>query len=96
MTVLRKGRISIPDGVMLRQIDDELVLLNLNTESYFGLDDVGTRMWTCLTESASAEAAYAALEAEYDVDPVQLQADLSSFIDKLAEAGLIDVKVKED
>jgi len=92
MALLRKGRVYIPDGVMVRQLDGESVLLNLNTESYFGLDDVGTRMWTSLTESASIEAAYIALEAEYEVEPGQLQADLCSFIDKLAEAGLIDVK----
>jgi hypothetical protein len=91
MMSLRKGQVSIPEGVMVRLLDGESVLLNLNTESYFGLDDIGTRMWTILTESASIEAAYTALEAEYDVEPGQLQADLGSFIDKLAEAGLIDV-----
>jgi len=92
MTMLRKGRISIPEGVMVRQLEGEAVLLNLNTESYFGLDDVGTRMWTSLTESASIEAAFDLLQGEYDVAPEQLQSDLCLFIDKLLEAGLINVK----
>ena len=91
MTLRRKGRISIPDGVMVRQLEGEAVLLNLNSESYFGLDDVGTRMWTALTDSESIETAYETLLAEYEVEPEQLQSDLAGFIDKLAEAGLIDV-----
>ena len=91
MTLLRKGRISIPDGVMVRQLEGEAVLLNLNSESYFGLDDVGTHMWTALTDSESIESAYEALLAEYEVEPEQLRTDLVSFVDKLAEAGLIDV-----
>ena len=91
MTLLRKGRISIPDGVMVRQLEGEAVLLNLNSESYFGLDDVGTRMWTALTDSESIESAYEALLAEYEVEPEQLRTDLCIFIDKLSEAGLIDV-----
>lgn len=91
MTLLRKGRISIPEGVMVRQLEGEAVLLNLNSESYFGLDDIGTCMWTRLTESASIEAAYDLLQAEYDVVPEQLQSDLCTFIDKLLEAGLIHV-----
>lgn len=91
MTRLRKGRISIPDGVLVRQLEGESVLLNLNSESYFGIDDIGTCMWTALTDSGSIETAYETLLAEYEVEPEQLQTDLCSFIDKLAEAGLIDV-----
>ena len=91
MTLLRNGRISIPDGVMVRQIEGESVLLNLNSESYFGLDDVGTRMWAALTDSESIETAYGTLLAEYEVEPEQLRTDLCGFIDKLSEAGLIDV-----
>ena len=91
MTLLRKGRISIPEGVMVRQLEGESVLLNLNTESYFGLDDVGTRMWSALTETASIEAAFEVLQGEYEVEPEQLQSDLCSFIDKLVESGLINV-----
>src|SRR3990172_11079651 len=88
-TVLLKGKVSIPDGVLVRDLQDESVLLNLNTESYFGLDDVGTRMWAVLTGSPSVQAAYEILLAEYEVDPARLSADLQGFIQKLDELGLI-------
>jgi Coenzyme PQQ synthesis protein D (PqqD) len=86
-----KGRATTPDGVLVRELEGESVLLNLNSESYFGLDGVGTRMWAALTTSASIEAAYETLLAEYEVEPEHLRADLSRFVEKLAAAGLIDV-----
>lgn len=84
-------RIEVPDGVLMRELQGESVLLNLDSESYFGLDEVGTRMWNALTTTASARAAFDALLAEYDVAPETLRADLAEFIDKLAAAGLVRV-----
>jgi hypothetical protein len=86
-----KGKVSIPDGVLVRELQGESVLLNLNTESYFGLDDVGTRMWAALTGSPSVQAAYEMLLAEYEVDAARLRADLHGFIEKLKEMGLIEL-----
>ena len=86
-----KGKLSVPDSVLVRELQGESVLLNLDTESYFGLDDVGTRMWAALTASPSLEAAYEILLAEYDVEPERLSADLRVFVDKLAELGLVNL-----
>ncbi len=86
-----KGRITTPDGVLIREIGGESVLLNLNTESYFGLDEMGTRMWAVLTAATSIEAAYEILLDEFEVEAEELRADLSSFIRTLQEAGLVAV-----
>lgn len=77
------------DDVLVQVLDGEAVLLNLNTETYFGLDEVGARMWTLLTESDSIQTAYESLLAEYDVAPEQLRADLAALIDRLLKQGLI-------
>ncbi|HEX5734962.1 MAG TPA: PqqD family protein [Blastocatellia bacterium] len=69
----------------------ESVLLNLKSEKYFGLDEMGTRMWGALTSSRSIQEAYEILLAEYDVEAERLRRDLSDLIEKLAEQGLIDV-----
>jgi hypothetical protein len=80
----------VPDRVMFRELEGESVLLNIETETYFGLDDVGTRMWRQLTESASIQLAYDALLSEYDVTPETLKKDLGSLLEELFENGLID------
>ncbi len=81
-----------PDDVLVRVLDGEAVVLNLESESYFGLDEVGTRMWTLLTESDSIQDAYEILLAEYDVEPAQLKADMVDLIAQLQENGLVAVE----
>lgn len=84
-------RLSVPACVLVRQIDGESVLLNLQSEQYFGLDEVGTRMWVALTSANSMQEAYEALLAEYDVDAEKLRQDLQGLVEKLVEKGLIEV-----
>lgn len=86
-----KGRVSARDGVMFREIAGESVLLNLDSETYFGLDEIGTRMWNVLVGAPSIEAAYEVLVAEFEVESGALRADLSEFIEKLAGAGLVAI-----
>jgi hypothetical protein len=84
-------RVSVPEHVLVRQIEGESVLLNINNERYFGLDKVGTRMWATLISADSIQTAYEALMREYEVDPEQLRQDLQVLIQKLVENGLIEV-----
>ena len=45
--------LAVPDDVIFRELDGEAILLNLATGMYFGLDQVGTRLWALITESGS-------------------------------------------
>jgi len=91
MTISFEMRLSVPEDVLMRELGGESVLLNLNRECYFGLDEVGTRMWTALTASESIQAAYERLLDEYEVDGERLRQDLSALIEKLMEQGLVEV-----
>jgi len=82
-------RAIVASNVLIRFLDQESVLLNLNTERYFGLDSVGTRMWQLVTSAATIEAAYFELIEEFDVDPETLRSHLSGLLDHLLENGLI-------
>ena len=82
-------RIGVVPDVMFRVVGEESVLLHLKTETYLGLDPVGTRMWTLLTQTDSIEDAYQVLLREYDVDGQQLRSDLEDFIAKLIENDLV-------
>lgn len=50
-------RISVPSHVLVRFLDKESVLLNIETERYFGLDETGTRMWQLVTAAPKIEVA---------------------------------------
>ena len=84
-------RITIPDSVLSTELQNEGVLLNLETGEYFGLDEVGLDMWKVLGTSGTLDAACAALLAQYDVAEDVLAGDLRAFVAKLAERKLVVV-----
>ena len=91
MTISFSDRVTVPDDVLISNLQDESVILNLDSERYYGLDDVGTRFLSILTTSESIEAAYDRLREEYEVDPQVLRKDLLALVEKLIEQGLIEI-----
>jgi hypothetical protein len=79
-----------PD-VVHRELDGEAVLLNLGTGMYFGLDEVGTRVWSCLSAPTDLAAIHRTLLDEYEVAADRLEADLIELVGALAERGLVHV-----
>ena len=84
-------KIQVSGDVVARNLAGEAVRLVLATGTYFGLDEVGTRMWQLVTESDSLQAAYDKLVQEYEVDPEELRRDLSELLEALAGRGLIEI-----
>src|ERR671925_449544 len=91
MSISFDARAVVAPDVMFRHVGDESVILDLKTERYLGLDEVGTRMWNVVLDSPSIESAYETLAAEYDVDPARLRRELKEFLHKLVDHGLIAV-----
>ena len=80
------------EDVLLQEVGGEVVLLDLASESYFGLNPVGTRIWFLLREDARLQRAFDILCEEYDVDAGVLEAELLALVGKLADAGLVKVE----
>ena len=91
MSISFSDRVAIPDDVLISNLQEESVILNLESERYFGLDSIGTRILTVLTSSESIEAAHEKLLHEYDVDGQVLREDLIALVEDLAAKGLIHV-----
>src|SRR5437773_10339026 len=83
------SRLSIAPDVLFRVVGQEVVLVNLKTQLYVGLEAVGARMWELLTDEPSIQAAYEALLEEYDVESARLRADLGEFLGTLLAQGVI-------
>ena len=92
MTELKKKKLKISPEVHSQEVGDETVLLDLQSESYFGLDEVGTRIWQLLQENGDIESVFQTILSEYDVDAAQLQKDLDDLVEKLVEAGLVTIE----
>ena len=81
--------IGVPPDVIYRDVDDETVVLNLESGVYFGLDDVGARMWQLIVEHRSLRAVRATLLDEFDVAAETLERDLIRFVSELHGIGLL-------
>lgn len=80
-----------PPHVYFREIDGQMVLLNLENEEYFGLDPVGTNIVNHLTDEPY-DAAMADLANQYEVDREVLRQDVAELVETLLAAGLLERK----
>jgi hypothetical protein len=81
----------IPEHVLFRELGGEGVLLNLQTEQYFGLDEVGTRIWMLLVDAPTIQVAFDMVLQEYEVDAAQLMSDMRVLLQQLVEGGLLEL-----
>ena len=91
MKISLTARVTVPDGVLIQELQGESVLLNVNTENYYGLDEVGTRMWAVLSEAPSIADAIDALLEEYEVERATLETDVNDLLAELLKKKLIEV-----
>jgi Coenzyme PQQ synthesis protein D (PqqD) len=91
MKELFSQRVIASESVLVRELSGEAVLLNLDSEMYFGLDEIGFRMWTVLTTADSIDAAYKQLLSEYEVQPEELLESLDALIGQCMEQGLLEL-----
>jgi hypothetical protein len=83
------NRVEPGDDVIFQALQDEIVLLNMKDQQYFGLDDVGSGMWKLLVEYGDVETVADRLCAEYEVDRATVRKDLGILIQNMMAAGLL-------
>jgi hypothetical protein len=89
MAISFSDRVRVADDVLISNLQDESVILNLDSERYYGLDNVGTRFLSVLNSSDSIERAYEVLRNEFDVDAKSLRQDLLELIENLLKQGIL-------
>jgi len=80
---------SISDEVLSQEVNGETVLLDLEGESYFGLNEVGTRIWQLITAEQTVAEVLSTLSDEYDASREQLEIDVGELLERLTDAGLV-------
>jgi hypothetical protein len=77
-----------PD-VISQEVSGETVLLDLQSENYFGLDEVGTRIWQLIKETDDLRSIYNTLLDEYEVEEERLEKDLEALLGEISDLGLV-------
>ena len=83
---------NVSDDVLSQEVNGETVLLDLEGESYFGLNEVGTRIWQLFQSGQTVAEMLNTLSDEYDVSLEQLESDVGKLLDKLTDAGLVSLR----
>jgi hypothetical protein len=83
------GNIRIGGSVLYQELEDEVVLLNMENQEYYGLNDVGARMWKSLMETGNVAASADQLTGLYAADETVIRTDLELLVRDLTDAGLL-------
>ena len=91
VNIQQDQKVTISPEVLFQEVSGEIVLLDLASESYFGLDEIGARIWALLNEEKAMGQILEVLLEEYEVDRARLEKDVNELLENLLEAGLIKV-----
>ncbi len=74
------------------ELEGEHVILQLRSGTYYGLKDVGRRIWELLETPRTFSQIRKILEEEYAVSEQQCCEELSTFFQELAAQGLVEIQ----
>jgi hypothetical protein len=77
------------DDQVHTSLGDEAVILGLQDGVYYGLDAVGARVWSLLSEPRRVSAIIALLMEEFDVSPERCERDVLALLGDLTERRLV-------
>jgi hypothetical protein len=72
-------------------VGDETVILHFSAGTYFGLDDVGTRVWQLIEQPRTVGEILDRLMEEYDVEAGPCRVAVARLLEELTENGLVTV-----
>ena len=87
----KNGKYALPEGILVQDLEAEIVMLNINTQYYHGLNEMGTCMWKLLFEHGEVEPVVAALKSEYAATEAEIRKDVNDLLQELQDRGLITI-----
>jgi hypothetical protein len=88
MTANGRYRVSSP-AVVSDTVDNQTIIVHLDTGSYYDLNHVGAAIWEPLERGAAAVEIVAELVARFDADRAQVERDVDALVEELVDEGLI-------
>jgi hypothetical protein len=85
----REGKLLPARQVVSTAHGSRTVLLDSRSGHYYGLDEVGSRIWDLAEAGFSAESIVEELAQEYDAPPEKLRRDVDNFITELKSSRLL-------
>lgn len=81
----------MPPSLLFQPVGERAALLNLDTETYYELDEIGTAMWEALSSAPTIGDAAALLSERFDAPVERISADLVALVAELRAEQLLTV-----
>ncbi len=82
-------RYTVKPDVVARSVADEMILLDLETGTYFTLNPVGGAIWRGLETGSDRDGIIAAVVEQFEVDAETATADFDEYVAALSGEGLL-------
>ncbi len=92
VTLSRESIVGLSNEQVSCELSGEAVILHLGSGIYYGLDDVGARIWALLEEPRSLASLLDAMAAEYEVEPAVCEREVIAFLKQMADVGLVEIR----
>jgi hypothetical protein len=94
--------VNLPGNITIRATKEQIsnplpsgaVILNLGSGVYYTLNEVGAFLWGLLQEPRTIQNLHDAVMDEYEISSEQCSADISTFIQEMLNAQLIETMQK--
>lgn len=86
-----RSRVAAADDAISTEVAGEAVILHLEDGVYFGLNEVGSRIWSLVAEPVRVDDVCGVIEHEYDVEPETCRRDVLRLLQELADHDLLRV-----
>jgi hypothetical protein len=75
-------------------LGEEIILLHLENGNYYGLEEVGARIWRLMEQPTKVREIERVLLEEYDIEPERCHEEVVQLLSDLIDNGLVEVTEK--
>lgn len=94
LMITMQSTVTVVPGLTAAHLGDEAVLLDANSGRYYGLNELGARIFDLVRTPIQVSQVKSKLLEEYKVEEAELEADLLAFLRDMAQRNLIEVSVE--
>lgn len=84
------GRFVVEPWMTHERLDDQVMMINLETGAYFALEHTAADCWSALVDGAGPEGLVQVLVGRYEVERGQAAPDVDAFLRSLVDEGIVN------
>lgn len=87
-----KARVCQKNDVYLTELDEDRVMMDLDTGNYYVLNSMGSMIWDKISKKIGVHELIEQLLEEYDVEPEVCKKEVMTYLNELQEINLVVVE----